>query len=55
MYIAINHRIAKVDLARALRWRIQGETVVDIIEKMNHRGLSFNDYVIFSVDSEKLI
>lgn len=48
MYIAVNMRIARVDLARALRFAIRKETLIDIIKELNRRE-NWEDYQVYYV------
>lgn len=53
-YIAVNARIARYDLSRALKFRLQAETITEMIQRLNRacekNGYNWTDYIIFSVD-----
>lgn len=54
MYIAINKKVARTNISRALRFRIQAETITDMIYELNRacerNNCDWTDYIIFSVD-----
>lgn len=45
MYVAVNMEIARVDLARAIRFAIRKETMIDLIKALSRRS----DYKNFQV------
>lgn len=50
LYIAIDKSIAKRDIPRALRFRIEAETITDMLIKLERLNHEFTDYYIFSVN-----
>lgn len=48
MYIAVNMRMARVDLARALRFAIRKETLVDMIKALNRRE-DYQDFQVYYI------
>lgn len=53
MYIAVNIKLARSDLARALKWSIRTETITDMIKELakeeQRTGQKWYNYVIFTV------
>lgn len=51
IYVAVNRKIAQIDLNRALKFRIEANTIDEMISKLNRRtNGNWTDFVIFSVD-----
>lgn len=54
IYIAISNKLARVDLSRALRFRIEAPTITDMCFKLarvcEKENCKWYDYTIFSVD-----
>ena len=53
MYIAVNIKLARSDLARALKWSIRTETITDMIKELarheERTGQKWYEFVIFTV------
>lgn len=50
MYIAINGKLAHYDLQRALRFRLQANTITEMLHKINQSNNKWYDYIIFTVE-----
>ncbi len=48
MYIAVNMRVARVDLMRAIRFAIRKETLIDMIKALSIRT-DFEDFQVYYV------